>query len=71
MSFEAFQWGSSGFQDCGIGLNESGCHRGYKLYETWPPEFSSDELTGLEIAGVSSHFVVMAVGKDGMMEGDI
>ena len=40
----------------------------YKLHKTQPPEFSSNELAGFEITGVSSSFVVMAADKDGTAE---
>ena len=40
----------------------------YELCEAWLPEFSSNELTGLKITGVSGSLVVMAVGEDGVIE---
>ena len=41
----------------------------YKLHKTRPPELGSDKLVGLEITGVASSLVIMAVGEDGAMEG--
>ena len=41
----------------------------HKLHETQPPEFSSDELTSLEIPRVASSFVVMTLGEDRTVEG--
>ena len=41
----------------------------HKLHKAWPPEFSGNELTGLEIPGMAGSLVVMAVGKDRVMEG--
>ena len=40
----------------------------YKLCKAWPPEFSSDKLTGFEITRVSNSLVVMVVSEDGVME---
>ena len=43
----------------------------YEVGKTWPPEFSSDKLLGLEITRVSGSFMVMTLGKDRVMEGVI
>ena len=40
-----------------------------ELSETWPPEFSSDKLAGLEITWIAGSLMVVTVGKDGMTEG--
>ena len=37
--------------------------------EAQPPEFSDNKLASLEVTRVSGSFMVMAVGKDGTMEG--
>ena len=49
---------------CGTALNVLA----YELRKTQPPELSSDELAGFEVARVTSSLVVMTVGKDGAME---
>ena len=41
----------------------------HKLRETRPPKFRADELAGLKVARVSGSLVIMAVGKNGAMEG--
>ena len=41
----------------------------HKLGETWPPKLRSNELVSLEIAGMTGGFMVVAVGKDGVVEG--
>ena len=41
----------------------------HKLCKTQPPKLHGDELASFEVAGVSSSFVVVAVGKDGATKG--
>ena len=41
----------------------------YEVGKTWPPEFSSNKLSGLEITRVSGSFMVMTLGEDRAMEG--
>ena len=41
----------------------------HKKGKTWPLEFSSDKLAGLEITGVSDGLMVMTLGEDRSMEG--
>ena len=41
----------------------------HKLCETWLPEFGGYELMSLEITGMTGSFMVVAAGKDGVMEG--
>ena len=40
----------------------------YELCKVWPPELGSNELTSLEITGVTSSLMVMTAGKDGTSE---
>ena len=40
----------------------------YKLYETWLVEFKHNKLTGLEITGVASGLMIVAVSENGMLE---
>ena len=40
----------------------------HKLCKAGPPEFRGDKLAGLEVTGVSSGLMVVAVGKDGAAE---
>ena len=41
----------------------------HKLCEALSPEFSSDKLVSFEITRVSSSFMIMAAGEDGVVEG--
>ena len=41
----------------------------YKLCEARSPEFRGNELASLKVAQMTSSFMVMASGKDGVMEG--
>ena len=41
------------------------------LYETWPPEFGSNKLSGLEVSQVAGGLMIVATGKDRLMEGVI
>ena len=43
----------------------------HKLHKAWPPELRSDELASLEVARVTSGFVVMTLDKDGAVKGAI
>ena len=50
---------------CGIALDILP----HKLGKTGPSEFSGNELTGLEISRVTSGLMVVATGKDRVVEG--
>ena len=41
----------------------------HELCETQPPKLCSDKLVSFEVARISSGFVVMAAGEDGVTKG--
>ena len=43
-------------------------HKGCK---TRPPEFRGNQLTGFQVAWMTSCFMVMATGEDGLSEGGV
>ena len=71
MRFDWGEWGNSGVHvrfvllACGTSFNIFV----HELSKAWPPELGSNKLPSFEIYRVTSSFMVMTAGKDGVIEG--